>query len=48
MGLVSLAGPTHAAVLVGVVLVEAMVLYVAYGAVIARVGGAVTDALRNR
>jgi hypothetical protein len=44
-GIESLSGNAQAAVLVGVVLVEAMVLYVGYGALTRAVGDAITDAI---
>ena len=46
-GIESLTGPTGAAVLIGVVLVEALLLYVGYGALESLLGPAITDAIRG-
>ena len=45
VGLESAADPAEAAVVVGLVLAESLVLHVGYGAVLRRIGGAVTTAL---
>ena len=47
LGLETLSGPARAGGMVGLVLVESVVLYVGYGALVGRVGRRVTDALRG-
>ena len=47
LGLAALSGLPKAGALIGVVLAEAMVLYVGYGALVSQVGGAVTAAIRG-
>lgn len=46
-GLESLTGTTQAAAIIGIVLLEAIVLYVGYGALERVLGPAITDALRG-
>ena len=46
-GIETTAAPVGAALLIGVVLVEAIVLYVGYGALERLLGPAITDALRG-
>lgn len=47
LGVESLGGWTQAAVVIGLVLVEAIVLYVGYGALERLVGSTITDAIRG-
>jgi hypothetical protein len=47
LGVESLGGWAQAAVVIGLVLVEAIVLYVGYGALERLVGSAITDAIRG-
>lgn len=46
-GLESLSGWTHAAAIIGIVLLEAIVLYVGYGALEDVLGPTITDMLRG-
>jgi hypothetical protein len=46
-GLETASGPVGAALLIGVVLVEAVVLYVGYGALERVLGPTITDAIRG-
>ena len=47
LGIESMSGPTGAAVLIGLVLVEALVLYVGYGALERVLGPKVAELLRG-
>ena len=46
-GIESVSGPTGAAVIIGVVLVEAILLYVGYGALESLLGPTITNVLRG-
>lgn len=46
-GIETLSGPTGAAALIGIVLVEAILLYVGYGVLERLFGPAITDVLRG-
>jgi hypothetical protein len=46
-GIEATGGPTGAAVLIGIVLIEAILLYIGYGALERLVGPAITDILRG-
>ena len=46
-GLETASGPVGAALLIGIVLVEAVVLYIGYGALERVLGPAITDVLRG-
>ncbi|MFW6376395.1 MAG: DUF7512 family protein [archaeon] len=46
-GIESLSGPAYASALVGVVLVEALLLYVGYGVLTRVAGPSVKDAIRG-
>jgi hypothetical protein len=46
-GIESLSGPAYAGALVGIVLVEALLLYVGYGALTRVAGPSVKDAIRG-
>jgi len=48
LGIATLSGPVHAAALVGIVLAEALLLYVGYGGVFRLAGEDVKAAIEDR